>query len=49
MVHGSDRSEVETKRVEIAQLLGDACRTSTILYSKRILKKTGLRLSYKED
>jgi DNA-binding Lrp family transcriptional regulator len=49
MVHGTDRSEVEAKRLEIARLLGDVCRTSAILYSKRILKKTGLRLSHKED
>ncbi|MCU0954138.1 MAG: AsnC family transcriptional regulator [Hyphomicrobium sp.] len=45
MVHGSDREEVETKRMEIAKLLGDACRSGTILYSKRILKKSGFRLS----
>ncbi len=44
MIHGSDRSEVEAKRTEIAALLGDACRASDILYSTRILKKTGLRL-----
>lgn len=45
MVHGSDRAEVEDKRQAIAQILGDACRASDILYSSRILKKTGLRLS----
>jgi DNA-binding Lrp family transcriptional regulator len=45
MVHGTDRTEVETKRQQIAALLGPACRASDILYSKRILKKTGLRLS----
>lgn len=45
MVHGATRQEVEQKRAEIALLLGDACRASDILYSKRILKKTGLRLS----
>ena len=44
MVHGSDRAEVETKRAEIAELLGPACRGSDVLYSTRILKKTGLRL-----
>lgn len=44
MVHGSDRAEVEAKRAEIASLLGPACRASDILYSTRILKKTGLRL-----
>ena len=44
MVHGHDRAEVETKRAEIAALLGPACRAQDILYSTRILKKTGLRL-----
>lgn len=45
MIHGRDRDEVEAKRQEIAELLGPACRSSDILYSTRILKKTGLRLS----
>jgi len=44
MVHGRDRTEVENKRTRIATLLGLACRSSDILYSTRILKKTGLRL-----
>lgn len=44
MVHGSDRNEVERKRGAIAELLGTACRGGDILYSTRILKKTGLRL-----
>ncbi|MCE8548391.1 AsnC family transcriptional regulator [Ruegeria pomeroyi] len=44
MVHGADRDEVEAKRGEIAALLGTACRGHDILYSTRILKKTGLRL-----
>jgi DNA-binding Lrp family transcriptional regulator len=44
MVHGSDRAEVEDKRGMIADLLGTDCRSSDILYSTRILKKTGLRL-----
>ncbi|MDA3857980.1 MAG: AsnC family transcriptional regulator [Roseovarius sp.] len=48
MIHGSDRDEVETKRQEVATLLGAACRGSDILYSTRILKKTGLRLRSKE-
>ena len=47
MVHGSDRQEVEAKRTQIAELLGDALRSSDILYSTRILKKTGLRLRRK--
>ena len=48
MIHGACRDEVERKRASIAELLGDACRASDILYSTRILKKTGLRLRSKE-
>ncbi len=44
MVHGKTRDEVATKRAEIRALLGDALRSDDILYSTRILKKTGLRL-----
>ncbi|WP_170411889.1 siroheme decarboxylase subunit beta [Ruegeria atlantica] len=47
MVHGQDRNEVEEKRAEITSILGDACRAKDILYSTRILKKTGLRLKTK--
>ncbi len=47
MVHGSSRDEVEEKRGRIAELLGEACRASDILYSTEILKKTGLRLRKK--
>ncbi|WP_282170242.1 siroheme decarboxylase subunit beta [Ruegeria atlantica] len=47
MVHGADRDEVEAKHAEIADILGDACRAKDILYSTRILKKTGLRLKTK--
>ncbi|MES0883489.1 Lrp/AsnC family transcriptional regulator [Roseibium sp. SCP14] len=48
MVHGADREEVHAKRAEIADLLADACRASDILFSTRILKKTGMRLRRKE-
>lgn len=44
MLHGASRAEVEAKRDEVAALLGTACRSHDILYSTRILKKTGLRL-----
>ena len=44
MVHGRDRGEVEQKRASIAELIGPCCRRSDVLYSTRILKKTGLRL-----
>jgi DNA-binding Lrp family transcriptional regulator len=47
MVHGTDRAEVEMKRGRIAALLGPCCHHSDILYSTRILKKTGLRLAPK--
>ena len=43
MLHGRDRAEVGRKAAEIAALLGPACRAHEILYSTRILKKTGLR------
>ena len=45
MIHGQNRDEVEILRAQIAALLGSACRASDILYSTRILKKTGLRLT----
>lgn len=45
MVHGHDRVEVEEKTRQIADLLGDTCRAHEILYSTRILKKTGLRIA----
>ena len=45
MVHGTSRGEVEAKVEEIARLLGDAARAREVLYSTRILKKTGLRLA----
>ena len=45
MVHGGDRAEVEAKAAEIAGLLGPASRAGDILYSIRILKKTGLRIA----
>jgi siroheme decarboxylase len=48
MVHGTTRAEVEEKRAQIARLLGPAARGGDILYSTRILKKTGLRLSARE-
>jgi DNA-binding Lrp family transcriptional regulator len=44
MAHGKTREEVREKALRIADLLGPACRGSDILFSTRILKKTGLRL-----
>lgn len=43
MVHGKDRAEVEAKAARIAATLGPADRGHEVLYSTRILKKTGLR------
>lgn len=45
MVHGLDRAEVERKTRQIAEMLGEASRGHEILYSTRILKKTGLRIA----
>ncbi len=45
MVHGRDREEVERKVAEIAGLLGDKQSGHEVLYSTRILKKTGLRIA----
>ena len=44
MVHGASRDECAAKAAEIRGLLGAACRGSDILYSTRILKKSGLRI-----
>jgi len=44
MVHGKSREEVEAKARLIADVLGPASRGNDILYSSRILKKTGLRI-----
>ena len=45
MVHARDRTGVQRKVVRIADLLGPHARAHEVLYSTRILKKTGLRLS----
>ncbi|MCG8595877.1 MAG: AsnC family transcriptional regulator [Kiloniellales bacterium] len=45
MVHGRGRDEVEEKAARIAALLGPASRAHEVLYSTRILKKTGLRIA----
>jgi DNA-binding Lrp family transcriptional regulator len=44
MIHGRSRAEVEDQVAQVRALLGDACRGSDVLYSNRILKKTGLRI-----
>jgi DNA-binding Lrp family transcriptional regulator len=44
MVHGRTREEVADQVKQIAMLLGDSDRGHKVLFSKRILKKTGLRI-----
>jgi hypothetical protein len=44
MVHGHTREEVQEKVRTIAALLGEDCLAHEILYSTRILKKTGVRI-----
>jgi DNA-binding Lrp family transcriptional regulator len=44
MVHGRDRAETQRLVDEIVPILGPALRAHDVLYSLRILKKTGLRL-----
>ncbi len=49
MVHGRSRPEVEEKVAQIADLVGEASHSHSILYSSKILKKTGIRLKQKRD
>jgi DNA-binding Lrp family transcriptional regulator len=44
MLHGKNKAEVTDKVAQIVCLLGDHCLGYELLYSKQILKKTGLRL-----
>ena len=44
MVHAHDRAEVMARADDIGALLGEACAARDVLFSSRILKKTGLRL-----
>lgn len=45
MVHGRSRAETYGKIDRIRETLGGAARASDVLYSVRILKKTGLRIT----
>ncbi len=45
MVHGRSRDEVRGRVAEIAGLIGPAARSHDVLFSTRILKKTGLRIA----
>lgn len=44
MVHARTHEDAAPQITRIAALLGDACRAHDVLWSTRILKKTGLRL-----
>ncbi|WP_454725678.1 MULTISPECIES: siroheme decarboxylase subunit beta [Cupriavidus] len=44
MVHARTREQALPLVARIGALLGDACRANDVLWSTRILKKTGLRL-----
>lgn len=45
MVHGRDRETADAHVAEIARVLGPMNRGHLVLFSTRILKKTGLRLA----
>ena len=45
MVHGRTRDEVHDKIGRIAAMIGAAARAHDVLFSTRILKKTGLRVA----
>jgi DNA-binding Lrp family transcriptional regulator len=45
MVHGRSRDEVHDKVAEIALVIGPAARAHDVLFSRRVLKKTGLRIT----
>lgn len=45
MVHGRTRDEVFDKVARIAWVIGPAARAHEVLFSTRILKKTGLRIA----
>jgi DNA-binding Lrp family transcriptional regulator len=45
MVHGRSPEDTEAQIARIREVLGGAVRAHEVLYSTRILKKTGLRLT----
>ena len=45
MVHGRSRAEVHEKVAQMARLIGADLRAHEVLFSTRILKKTGLRVA----
>lgn len=49
MVHARTRDEATPQIAQIRDVLGQACRAHDVLWSTRILKKTGLRLRASGD
>lgn len=49
MVHGRNRDDTQKQVEEISNLLGEDDLGHDVLFSKRILKKTGLRISPKKN
>ncbi len=45
MVHGHTRADVLAKVAQLSRLIGPAARGHDVLFSRRILKKTGLRIA----
>lgn len=45
MVHGRDKETALAHAAAIAELLGGDCRGHQVLFSSRLLKKTGLRIA----
>ena len=49
MVHGKTRDEAMEKVEQIRRILGENLRGHDVLFSRKILKKTGFRLSTRKD
>ena len=49
MVHGYTRQEVDDKVAAIEKILGSAVRNHDVLFSTKILKKTGLRFQNRKQ
>lgn len=44
MIHATTREEVLARVAEVRALLGSTCRSHEVLFSSRILKKSGMRI-----
>ena len=49
MLHGKSKDEVTEKVQQVVELLGEHCDGYELLYSKQILKKTGLRIKERPE